>query len=73
MLGHDQPRDPHVHGAPHDRGRHHDSECSIDAGSPSSTATKYRNTTGALYYRAGLIAPRPCSATKMGADAGSSG
>ena len=73
MLSHDQPRDSHVHGAPHARAepsaqlmQHERGVCA------RRTATKYRNTTTATRHPAGLPAARACSVANMVAIAGSS-
>ena len=46
---------------------------SVPTGPPISTATKYRNTTTAIYHPAGLCGTLRCSATNMVGAARSSG
>jgi hypothetical protein len=74
MLGHDQPRDSHVHGAPHARAEPSAQLMQYERGvCARRTATKYRNTTTATRHPAGLRAALACSATNMVAVARSSG
>jgi len=74
MLGHDQPRDSHVHGAPHARAELSAQLMQYERGvCARRTATKYRNTTTATRYPAGLRAALACSVANMVAVAGSSG
>ena len=73
-LGHDQPRDSHVHGAPHARAKPTAQLMQYERGvCARRTATKYRNTTATTRRLAGLGAARTCSATNIVAAAGSSG
>jgi hypothetical protein len=70
MLGHDQPRDNHVHGAPHARAESSAQLMQYERGvCARRTATKYRNTTTATRHPTGLGAARACSATNMVANA----
>jgi len=74
MLGDDQPRDAHVHGAPHARAEPSAQPMQYERGvCARRTATKYRNTTTATRYPAGSGAALACSVAKMVAVAGSSG
>jgi len=74
MLGHDQPRDSHVHGAPHARAEPSAQLMQYERGvCARRTATKYRNTTTATRHPAGLRAALACSVANMVAVAGSSG
>ena len=74
MLGHDQPRDSHVHGAPHARAEPSAQLMQCEPGvCASRTATKYRNTTTATRHPAGLRAAVACSVANMVVIAGSSG
>ena len=74
MLGHDQPRDSHVHGAPHARAEPSAQLMQYErAVCARRTATKYRNSTTATRHPAGLRAALACSVASMVAFAGSSG
>jgi hypothetical protein len=73
-LGHDQPRDSHVHGAPHARAKPTAQLMQYERGvCARRTATKYRNTTATTRHLARLGAARTCLATDIVAAAGSSG
>jgi len=73
-LGHDQPRDSHVHGAPHARTEPTAQVMRYEQGvCAGRTATKYRNTTATTRHLARLGAARTCLATDIVAAAGSSG
>jgi len=73
-LGHDQPRDSHVHGAPHTRAKPTAQLMQYERGvCARRTATKYRNTTATTRHPARLGAARTCLATDIVAAAGSSG
>jgi hypothetical protein len=73
-LGHDQPRDSHVHGAPHARPEPSAQPMQYERGvCARRTATKYRNTTTATRHPAGLRAALACSVANIVAVAGSSG
>ena len=74
MLGHDQPRDSHVHGGPHARAKPTAELMPYERGvCARRTATKYRNTATSTRHPAGLCAALACSVANMVAVAGSSG
>ena len=73
-LGHDQPRDSHVHGAPHTRAKPTEQLMQYERGvCARRTVTKYRNIPAAVRHQARLGAAHVCLATDIVAAAGSSG
>ena len=73
-LGHDQPRDSHVHGAPHTRAKPTEQLMQYERGvCARRTVTKYRNIPAATRHQARLGATHMYLATDIVAAAGSSG
>ena len=74
MLRCIQPRDSHIHGAPHARAEPSAHLRQYERGvCARRTATKYRNTTTATRHPSGLSTAPSCSVANMVAVAGSSG